>query len=81
MGFFFSLNLQRSECLAAGKFTELGLRVRLDLANAFLVDPQLLADLASWASTVVLPIQAEPAQQVSGQAEISFATLDFRIVM
>ena len=42
---FVSSILQRFESLAAGKFTEFGMREHLDLADAFLADPQLLADL------------------------------------
>ena len=45
MGLFVSSNLQRFECLAAGNFTEFSLPRHLDLADAFLADPQLLADL------------------------------------
>ena len=44
-GLSLSSSLQRLEYLAAGKFTEFGLRAHLDLADAFLADPQLLADL------------------------------------
>ena len=46
MGLFLSSSLQRLECLAAGKFTEFGLRADLDLTDAFLADPQPLADLS-----------------------------------
>ena len=45
MGLVFSSGLQRFECLAAGKLTEFRLDEALDLADAFLADPQLLADL------------------------------------
>jgi hypothetical protein len=40
-----SLALQVLERLVSGKLTELDLRSRLDLANAFLADTQLQTDL------------------------------------